>query len=117
MCMDEWHRSDVMYELLDAGALIVGSSTLNNQMLPQMADVLTYIRGLKPANLVGQAFGSFGWSGEAVGKIREVLEGMNVELVGEAISVKHVPGADILSKCYALGTLIAERLHDSVGVQ
>jgi len=115
MCMDEWHRSDVIYELLDAGALIIGSSTLNNQMLPQMADVLTYIRGLRPANLVGQAFGSFGWSGEAVGKINEVLQGINIELVGEAISVKLVPNADILGKCYALGTLIAERLHDGIG--
>ena len=35
MSMDEVHRSDVVYELLGAGALAVGSSTLNNNMLPE----------------------------------------------------------------------------------
>jgi flavorubredoxin len=48
MSMDEVHRSDVVYELLCAGAIAVGSSTLNNNLLPGMADVLTYLRGLKP---------------------------------------------------------------------
>jgi len=48
MSMDEVHRSDVMYELLCAGAVAVGSPTLNNHMLPNMADILTYMRGLKP---------------------------------------------------------------------
>jgi flavorubredoxin len=64
MSMDAAHRSDVAYEILDAGALVVGSSTLNNNMLPGMADIMTYLRGLRPANLMGTAFGSFGWSGE-----------------------------------------------------
>jgi len=36
----------VVYEILDAGALLVGSSTLNNHMLPQIADILTYLKGL-----------------------------------------------------------------------
>jgi len=48
MSMAECHRSDVVYEILNAGALLVGSSTLNNHMLPQIADILTYLKGLKP---------------------------------------------------------------------
>ena len=66
LSMNETHRSEVVYEVLDAGALIVGSPTLNNNILPQMADVMTYLKGLKPANLIGAAFGSYGWSGESV---------------------------------------------------
>lgn len=34
---------------------------------------MTYLRGLKPRNLVGAAFGSYGWSGEAVRQIEEFL--------------------------------------------
>ena len=49
------HRSDVVTELLDAKALILGSSTLNNNMLPRMADLLCYIKGLKPINKIGAA--------------------------------------------------------------
>ena len=52
---------------LDAGALVVGSPTLNNGVFPTVADVLTYIKGLKPRNLFGAAFGSYGWSGEGQG--------------------------------------------------
>lgn len=58
------HRSEIAAELLDAGALLVGAPTLNSEMYPSVADVLTYIKGLRPQGLVGAAFGSFGWSGE-----------------------------------------------------
>lgn len=114
MSMDAFHRSDVLYELLDAGALVAGSSTLNNNMLPHVADVLTYLKGLKPANLIGSAFGSYGWSGEAVRQIQGILKEMNVDLVGEPVSARHVPDGDTLRKCYDLGALIAERLHVKV---
>ncbi|MBU1741636.1 MAG: flavodoxin domain-containing protein, partial [Proteobacteria bacterium] len=68
------NRSDVMTEVLDAQALVFGSATLNNQMLPRVADVLTYIKGLKPAGRIGAAFGSYGWSGEAVKHIEAQME-------------------------------------------
>ena len=103
MSIDACHRSDVVYEILDAGALIAGSPTLNNQMLPQMADVLTYMKGLKPANLIGTAFGSYGWSGESVRHIQDILAEMKVAPVGEPIRTKHVPSKDTLEQCFALG--------------
>ena len=79
-----------------------------------MADVLTYLRGLKPANLIGAAFGSYGWSGEAVRQVQSVLVEMKVEITGEAVSVRHAPDREALDKCYALGTLIAENLKRKV---
>ena len=103
MSMDEVHRSDVMYELLGAGAVAVGSPTLNNHMLPNMADILTYMKGLKPRNMIAAAFGSYGWSGEAVREIEEVLTEMKLEKTGEGIRVKNVPDAEALSRCYDLG--------------
>ncbi|MFH1081077.1 MAG: flavodoxin domain-containing protein [Pseudomonadota bacterium] len=112
MSMDACHRSDVAYELLDAGALIAGSSTLNNNMLPGMADVLTYLKGLKPKNLFGAAFGSWGWSGEAPRQIQEVLAEMKVELVGDPIQARHRPDKVVLARCCDLGRLIAEKLHE-----
>ncbi|MEN6468639.1 MAG: FprA family A-type flavoprotein [Smithella sp.] len=108
--MNETHRSEVVYEVLEAGALIAGSPTLNNNMLPQMADVMTYLKGLKPANLIGAAFGSFGWSGESVKDLEAILKEMKVEIVAEPVSVKHVPGKDILDKCSELGKSVAAEL-------
>ena len=110
LSINETHRSEVAYEVLNAGALIVGSPTLNNNILPQMADVMTYLKGLKPANLIGAAFGSYGWSGESVKDLEGLLKAMKVEIVAEAISVKNVPDSDVLEKCSALGRTIAAEL-------
>jgi flavorubredoxin len=106
------HRSSVATEVLDAGALLLGSPTMNNNLFPTVADVLTYLRGLKPQNLVGAAFGSYGWSGEAVGQIRDVLEAMKVECIGDPLRIKYVPGKDALKQCFDLGVRVAERLTE-----
>ncbi len=106
-------RSDVVTEVLEAGALLVGSPTLNNNMFPSVADVLTYLKGLRPQNLIGAAFGSYGWSGESVKQVREVLEAMKVDVVGEVKS-KYVPSGEILQGCYSLGLQIAHRLDEKV---
>jgi len=114
LSMNETHRSEVAYEVLDAGALIVGSPTLNNNILPQMADVMTYLKGLKPANLIGAAFGSYGWSGESVKDLEGLLKEMKVEIAAEAISVKNVPSSVVLEKCAEWGRTIAAELKRKI---
>ncbi len=104
------HRSDIVTEILDAGALLVGSPTINNNMFPTVADVLTYLKGLKPQNLIGAAFGSYGWSGEAVGHVEEMLNAMKIELVGESVKAGYVPDDETLAKCFSLGKLVADEL-------
>jgi len=104
------HRTGAATELLDAGALVVGSPTLNNNLFPTVADFLAYARGLKPRIPVGASFGSYGWSGEAVGMINDVLKSMKAELVGEGIKVNYTPDAGALGECHALGGRIADRL-------
>ena len=42
------HRSDILTEVLDARALILGSPTINNGIMPTMADFLCYLKGLRP---------------------------------------------------------------------
>jgi flavorubredoxin len=106
------HRSDVATEILDAGALVVGSPTMNNNMFPTVADTLTYLKGLKPKNMVGATFGSYGWSGEAVKQMTEMLAAMNVEVVHEGIRVRYVPDRDALAKCRSLGQSVAARLAE-----
>ena len=105
------HRSDIMTEVLDARAIIVGSATLNNNIMPAMADVLTYMKGLRPKNKIGAAFGSYGWSGEAVKHLNGYLEDMGVELLSEGVKIKNVPTHETLKECVALGEQIANALR------
>jgi flavorubredoxin len=105
------HRSDVMTQLLDASALVCGSSTLNNGMLPKMADALHYMRGLKPMRKMGAAFGSFGWSGEGVRMVEEALQAMKVEIVAPAIKVQYVPDTEALLGCVEMGSRVGELIR------
>lgn len=108
------HRSEFVTELLDSGALLAGSPTMNNQMFPTVADALTYAKGLKPMNLVGAAFGSYGWSGEAAKQVGAELEQMRVELVGEPLRARYVPDDEALLACRQLGAAVAARLKEVI---
>ncbi len=108
------HRSDVATEILDAGAIVVGSPTLNNGMFPTIPDVLTYLKGLKPTNLVGAAFGSYGWSGEAPKEIHQWLDSMGVDMIDEPLRAKYVPTDEELNQCRLLGQAVARKLQASL---
>ena len=75
---------------------------------------MTYLKGLKPANLIGAAFGSYGWSGESVRDLETILKEMKVEIAAEAVSTKHVPDRTTLEKCQDLGATIAAELLERV---
>ncbi|MEN8134084.1 MAG: flavodoxin domain-containing protein [Thermodesulfobacteriota bacterium] len=105
------HRSDVMTEVLDAKALIFGSPTLNNGMLPTMGDFLTYLKGLRPKGQVAAAFGSFGWSGEAVKHINGYLEDMKLELAHPGLRVKNVPREKDFAGCRELATAVVKAMQ------
>ncbi|HOK05102.1 MAG TPA: FprA family A-type flavoprotein, partial [Victivallales bacterium] len=104
------HRSDIATEQLNSGAILFGSPTLNNNIFPTMADLIFYLKGLRPKNKIGAAFGSYGWSGEATRQLDSFLKEMKFEIVSEPISVKYVPTRDELNKCFELGKKIAEKL-------
>jgi len=115
MSLRSCHRSDVATEMLDAGALVVGTPTLNNQMFPTLADCLTYLTGLKPAPLVAAAFGSFGWSGEAIKQVAEILTAMGAEMPADPVRSRYVPDQAVLAECFELGVTVAESLSRKLG--
>ena len=115
MALSADHRSGIITELLDAGALLVGSPTINGNIFPTMVDLLYYIKGLKRMNLCGAAFGSYGWSGEAVAQMNSLLQEMKVELVSEGIKSRYVPTKEALEECYSLGLKVAKRLEEVCG--
>ncbi len=110
MPLATFHRSDVAAELLETGALIIGSPTINNQIFPTVADVLCYLKGLKPQNIIGQVFGSYGWGGESIQLLQDEFKIMQIELFDHPIKTKYVPNNECLSACRKLGQNIARKL-------
>ena len=106
------HRSDIMTDVLDAKGLILGSATLNNNMLPVMADFLTYFKGLRPKHKVMAAFGSYGWSGEAVKHINQVIEGINLPLAHPGVRCKNVPRPEDFEQCKELAQAVVAAVKE-----
>lgn len=111
MHLRKWHRSEIMTEVFDAKAVVVGSPTLNNQLYPSLADFITYMKGLKPLNKIGAAFGSYGWSGEAVKLLNKELEAMKFEMIDPGLRVQYVPDQEALEACYELGRKVGRAVN------
>ncbi len=95
-------------ELPEADAVIIGSPTRSTQ--PTRA-IKTFLSGLSKVPLkgkVGNAFGSYGWSGEAMGIVVQALKEQGVRVVGKGVRVRRRPNADGLAQCKELGQTVAE---------
>ena len=99
-----------MLKLLDCGLVVVGSPTLNNNLFPSVADALVYMKGLRPQNLIGGAFGSFGWSGEGAKQVQAQLQEMGVALPFAPLAVKYVPTQEMLVKSFEFGEALGREL-------
>jgi flavorubredoxin len=104
-------RNDVITEVFKAKAVIVGSPTFNQGVLPTLAPILEDLKGLKFKNKIGAAFGSYGWSGESVKIIEEHLSNSRIKLVAEGVRAKWQPKPDDLAKCEELGRTVAQAIN------
>jgi anaerobic nitric oxide reductase flavorubredoxin len=102
--------SEVMTEILDAKAVIVGSPTLNNGMFPTLGSFLTYATGLKPKGKLWSFFGSYGWGGGAVKGITEMAQKAGFQVHESSVEVKYVPDHEDLKKCFEFGQQIAAKI-------
>ncbi len=106
------HHSFVMTELSRSGLFIAGSPTHNNGILANVVAALSYIKGLRPQNRLGAAFGSYGWSGESVKIIGEHLTGMGFEQPVDPVKIQYVPKHDSIKQCFEMGRALAAPLKE-----
>jgi flavorubredoxin len=103
-------KSDIIKEVLDARAILVGSPTLNNGMFPSVAEFLCYLKGLKPKGKIGAAFGSHGWAGGATKAIQQELQDAGIEVVDSGLAFKFVPVKEEMQKCAEFGITVSRRI-------
>lgn len=115
MNLHVFDHSDVMEEVWDAAAVLVGSPTHNNGMMPKVADMLTYMKGLKPKDKIGGAFGSYGWSGEAPKAVAEWLASMGMTMLVDPVRLLYVPKHEQLAICVEMGRTIGAAVVAKLG--
>ena len=102
--------TDIITEILDAKAIVVGSPTIHNGMFPTIGGFLTHITGLKPKGKLWSFFGSYGWGGGAVNNMIEMVKKAGFNIYEPNIQVKFVPDQEDLKKCFEFGQQIAAKI-------
>ena len=101
-------RNDVITEIFKTKAVIVGSCTVNQGVLPTISPILEDLRGLRFQNKIGAAFGSYGWSGESVKVIEEHLQRCKIPVACPGVRAKWQPRPADLDACAHLGREVAK---------
>ena len=84
-------KTEVLTEVFKSKMIIVGSPTVNNGYLHSIAGILEMIKGMKLKNKKAAAFGSYGWSGEAVKQISDYLKNSGFEVINDGFRCLWTP--------------------------
>lgn len=103
-------KNDILTEIFHSKALLVGSPTINFGVSYAIAGILEMIHGLRLKGKKAAAFGSYGWSGEAVKTMTESLSGAGLEVVDEGLRMLWVPDDDSLKACEEWGRAFAGKI-------
>jgi flavorubredoxin len=75
-----------------AGGLLVGSPTFNQNTLMPVYALFALINPVRDRGKYAAAFGSYGWSGEAVTLIENHLKNLKLNVIQPGLAVKFKPG-------------------------
>jgi flavorubredoxin len=81
-------------------------------MFPSVAEFLQHLRGLRPANRIASAFGSYGWGGGGVREALQVLKSMKLEVVEPGYEVNYRPNKEDYDQGYEFGRLFAQKVRE-----
>jgi len=108
-------RNDVITEVFKAKAVIVGSPTVNQGLLPTITPVLEDLKGLKFQGKIGAAFGCYGWSGESVKLIEDHLQRCKIPLAAQGVRAKWQPKPADREECRKFGRAVAKAVKGDRG--
>ena len=103
--------NDIITEVFKSKAIIVGSPTINKGVLHSIASILDMAKGLQFQQKKAAAFGCYGWSGESVTVINELLEEAGFELINNAgLRMMWNPDEEAVKACNEYGMEIGQAL-------
>ncbi len=101
---------DVEAEVVKSDGLLVGSPTINQNILVQVYKLFAVINPLRDKNKLAASFGSYGWSGEAAGIIASNLKSLKLKVMDENAAFKFRPEEEKRTELVAFGNRFAKEL-------
>lgn len=108
--ISESDLNEIVEAIERSKALIVGSSTINQDAVKPVWDLLSLVCPITNKGKLATAFGSFGWSGEAVPLMIDRLKGLKFNTEIEPLKVKFKPSDEDIENARQLGKTIADKI-------
>jgi NADH oxidase (H2O-forming) len=93
-----------------ASAIIVGSPTINQNILLPVYKLFAVISPLRDHGKLAGAFGSYGWSGENKTMLETNLVNLKLNYFRDGVFVKFTPNPEEIEKCIRYGRAFGETL-------
>jgi len=107
----EGGETETFADLLEeADGFVLGSPTINGDAVKPIWDLLSSLTVINIKGKIGAAFGSYGWSGEAVRMIEDRLRGLKLRVPVQGLRVKLIPTLEEIEACRKFGQDLAEEL-------
>lgn len=95
MDVNKTPKEDIMKAINEANVIFFGSSTKYGDMIGNMEDILKDLKSLNLESKLGAAFGSFGWSGEAIEVVQDYLNETNLKVLNTSDVIKSTGMIDV----------------------
>lgn len=111
--LHEDERSEMVKDVLESKALLIGVPTLFNEPYPSIGDVMYYLKGLSFSRTgvrrLAVTFGSKGWSGKTVDKLAKSMEECGFQVLDQ-YEVDFLPTEEELDNCYEIGRRLGKEI-------
>jgi len=101
---------DLEEHVVRADGIIVGSPTINQNTLLPVYKLFSVINPIRDKGKPAAAFGSFGWSGEAVMLIEDHLKNLKLKVVSEGQTARFFPNSKDADRLIRLGEEFVQAL-------
>ncbi len=101
-------KNEVLKEIKWADGVLFGSPTILGEALKPIWDIMTDIYSVTHRGKLASAFGSYGWSGEAVPDLMERIKQLKMKPFKEGFRIRFKPSEKQLGEAYEFGKEFAE---------
>jgi anaerobic nitric oxide reductase flavorubredoxin len=101
-------ENDLITEVFKSKTVVIGSPTITNSILHSVAGFIHFMKGLRFKGKKAAAFGCYGWSGESVKVINELMANAGFEVVLEGCRNQWNPDKDAQNEAVDFGKAIAK---------
>lgn len=106
------HLSYIIDSIFKYRGVILGSSTYNGGMFPNMASLLHELKSLNLKNHAISTFGSHAWAGTSVKLLNKFAEETKWDIIAESCDVKCNPHDAEYEKCEIIAKEMAKHLNE-----